>query len=350
MEEELAKDEYVCLFFDLEGYGAPSEWISDLFVKVVSGKEAKLKNKASMLFTNLCKGMGTSESATEAVLRGLFDASNWRERGNAIFEALVNSLEEKKRLVVFLDELAVMIEHFKDQNNDQKKEADIFLSWLHGIQQKHSGKLSFVAASSIGLSPLLNKLGLSSRMNAFSVFPLDAWDKETAVRCIRALADGEGTQISDDVALCMVEFIGWCSPLYVQLFFGVLKDSFQDKVCTCDDAAKIYREKIVRGPEGSYQLTHMEERLRNFFNEREYGLAMRTLSCLSKTDAPVMEGELVDRVKPEVRNETSFQYIMQNLEHDGYIEKNENGWFFRPGLLKDWWRHRYGDMYNETPS
>jgi len=339
-EEELTRRGHTCLFFDLEEYGAPSDWISDWFVKAVSGKEAKLTDKVSMVLKKLYKGVGTADSVAVAVLKGLFDTSNWRDGGNYIFDALVNSIEDSKRFVVFLDELAVMIEHFKDQ----KKEADTFLSWLRGVQQKHCKKLSFVAASSIGLSPLLNKLGLSNRMSAFDIFPLDAWNHETAIRCIHALARGEGTAISEDVALCMVEHIGWCSPFYVQLFFDVLKDECRGRECTRADAEKIYHEKVVRGQKGNYQLNHLEERLRKIFSELEYTLAMQVLSCLSGADTAVAEKELVARAKSEKYYVDSFQNIMQNLEYDGYIEKLENGWVFQPRLLKDWWRHRYGDI------
>ena len=340
VEENLRKEGYTCLFFDLEGYETPSDWISDWFVKAVSGKEAKLKGKVSMVLKNLCKSMGTTGSAEEGVLRGLFDTSNWRDRGSAIFDALVNSTEETKRLVVFLDELAILIEHFKDQ----KTEADIFLSWLRGVQQEHHRRLSFVAASSIGLSPLLNKLGLSDRMNEFFTFPLDAWSHETAIQCIHALARGEKKEISDDVALCMIENIGWCSPYHVQLFFDVLKDEFQGKECTCEDVTRIYNEKLVRGHSGNYHLNHLEERLRKFFKEREYILAMQALSHLSRVDEAVTGKELIERAKSDGLDVDSFQYVMQNLEHDGYIEKLENGWVFLSKLLKDWWRHRYGDM------
>jgi len=342
--EALTRKGHTCLFFDLEGYATPSDWLSGWFVKVVLGKETKLADKVSIVLKNLCKDMGTSETVAEGALKGLFDTSNWRNRGNDIFDALVNSLEEDKRLIVFLDELAVMIEHFKDKKADQKTEADFFLSWLRSVQQKHCDKLSFVVASSIGLPPLLSKLGLSGRMNSFSTFLLDAWNHETAVRCIQALARGEKMTISNDVARCMVEHIGWCSPFYVQLFFDVLKDECRDRVCTREDAAKIYHEKVVRGQKGNYQLNHLEERLRNSFSEREYTLAMQILSCLSKTDEAVAGKELVERAKSKRYYVDSFQNIMHNLEHDGYIKKLENGWAFQSGLLKDWWRHRYGDM------
>jgi len=342
--EELTREGHTCLFFDLEGYDTPSDWLSKWFVKAVSDKETKLADKVSIILKNLRNGMGTSETLTEGFLKGLFDTSNWRDIGNDIFDALVNSLEKDKRLVVFLDELAVMIEHFKDKKADQKTEADFFLSWLRSVQQKHCDKLSFVVASSIGLPPLLNKLGLSGRMNSFSTFSLDAWNHETAIQCIHALARGEGMAISDDVARCMVELIGWCSPFYVQLFFDVLKDECRGRICTCEDAAKIYREKVVCGQKGNYQLNHLEERLRNSFSKREYILAMQILSYLSKTDEAVAGKELAERARSEKYYVDSFQNIMHNLEHDGYIKKLENGWAFQSGLLKDWWRHRYGDM------
>jgi hypothetical protein len=141
----------------------------------------------------------------------------------------------------------------------------------------------------------------------------------------------------------MVDRIGWCSPFYVQLFFDVLIGKCKDKVCTCEDVTKIYKEKIVAGQEGNYQLNHLEERLRKIFNEQEYALAMQVLSHLSGIDKAVAEKELIEQAKSGEYYVKSFQNIMQNLEHDGYIEKLENGWIFRSRLLKDWWRHRYGD-------
>jgi hypothetical protein len=70
---------------------------------------------------------------------------------------------------------------------------------------------------------------------------------------------------------------------------------------------------------------------------------MQVLSCLSGLDKAVTGKELIERAKSEGYYVDSFQHIMQNLEYDGYIEKLENGWVFRSGLLKDWWRYRYGD-------
>jgi predicted transcriptional regulator len=71
---------------------------------------------------------------------------------------------------------------------------------------------------------------------------------------------------------------------------------------------------------------------------------MKMLSCLSKADEAVEKTELIERAMTGKNYEKYFQNIIQNLEHDGYIEKLENGWIFRAVLLKDWWRHRYGDM------
>jgi hypothetical protein len=101
----------------------------------------------------------------------------------------------------------------------------------------------------------------------------------------------------------------------------------------------------VRGQKGINQLNHLEERLQKIFREQEYMLAMQILSCLSWVDEPIPVKELVERAKSgEYYYVDSFNYVMQNLEHDGYIEKLENGWIFQSGLLKDWWQRRFGDV------
>lgn len=351
MEKELENAGHTCLFFDLEAYESPAEWIAAWFIDAVLGRDATLTKKIGTVVKNVCARWAVSfDTTAEGVLRGLFDASNWRERGDGLFEALVKSLRESpaptKRLIVFLDELAVMIEHFGNQRED----ADRFLAWLRSVQQRYHDRLSFVAASSVGLAPLLNKLALSNRMNAFSIERLEAWTPETAVRCIHALARGAEMDLDEGVAECMVRHLGWCSPSFVQLFFDVLRDEYRGRNCTCEDVEKIYREKIVRGYRGDYQLNHLEERLRNTFNEDDYAQARGVLAFLSNLQGPgstgaeaVAEKELVAYAQSEGYYTASFGNILQNLEYDGYILKDNRGWFFRPGLLKDWWRHRYGD-------
>ena len=71
---------------------------------------------------------------------------------------------------------------------------------------------------------------------------------------------------------------------------------------------------------------------------------MKVLSYISGIDKAVTEKKLVEHAKSGGYYIDSFRHIMQNLEYDGYVEKLENGWVFQSGLLKDWWRHRYGDV------
>ena len=331
---------HTCFFFSMERYTSPSEWIADWFVKAILGKGLTLPEKALMGLKKIISGMGTSDSVSEVFLKGLFDTSNWRRAGDELFDTLASACEEGTRVVVFLDELAVLIEYLVAEDG----KPELFLSWLRSIQQKHHKKLSIVIASSIGLYPLLNKLGLNDRMNAFLTVPIDAWDQETAIRCIHALARGYSLDIDSETPNRIVNLIGWCSPMYVQLFMDILADERLGGTCTCNDAERIYSEKIVRGQTGNYQLSPMEERLRKIFNEREYAQAMQWLSLLSASDHPVSSSELTAHAKVKGYYVDAVSNILLNLEHDGYIEGSRQGWVFRSKLLKDWWKNRYGDQ------
>lgn len=339
-KKELEKSGHTCFFFNMERYTSPSEWITDWFIKATLGEDLTFSKKIQLSLKKILSDMGQTDSLSERVLRGLFDASNWRRVGNDLFDALVTACGEKARVVIFLDELAVLIEYLVAGSESPA----VFLSWLRSIQQKHHEKLSFVVASSIGLPPLLNKLGLSHEMNAFLTVSIDAWDHKTAIRFIHALAHGYNITVEDEAASCIVNLIGWCSPFYVQLFMDILADECPNRPCNCEDAKRLYREKLVKGQKGNYQFSPMEERLRKIFNEKEYDQAMQWLSLLAAAEKPVSTHELTTHAKTRGYYVSAVNDILHNLEHDGYIEDSGQGWVFRSKLLKDWWRNRYGDQ------
>lgn len=103
----------------------------------------------------------------------------------------------------------------------------------------------------------------------------------------------------------------------------------------------IYEKHVVRGNAGNFQLSHMEERLRKSFSEKEYDLAMNILWSVAQLGDGVQQSCL-DRISADSKTGAdSLRSVLDVLEHDGYLERSGNEWRFLSKLLRDWWSVRY---------
>lgn len=339
-EKVLEGSGHSCFFYTLEG-SSPADWIYKLAFDMY--ERANVKDSVVALIKNV---LSSEKLSWQEALKSITNSEQWDRQGKNFFKALHDSCPEGKRIVILLDELAIMVQNMQDN----RPENEHFLEWLRSIHQEYHKKISFVIASSIGLHPLLKRLKLSTHVNYLENFQLDAWRPETAKECILALSRGtEGKiEISPETAERMTEMIGWCSPYYVQAFFSAVHDflTINKRVsCSIDDLQEIYYKHLIRsiGP----TLCHMEERLGKSLSKQENSLAREVLNMMSLNDGDTAKAEL-RKIKDgkEFRNkinEESFRNVIDVLEHDGYIEESDAGYHFLSKLLRDWWRKRYGN-------
>lgn len=340
-----------CLFHDLEGYKAPSEWISKMYVDMLSDTNIKgIKQIAANLLKNAATTLSNKDildQGIQGILKGFLDATQWRQNGGHLFQTLTESCPEGKRLVIFLDELAVMIQKMQEfqtedcRHNEPHQDVDVFLAWLRSIQQRFPTKISFVVASSIGLPPLLGRLGLSRHMNAFVSFKLDAWTPEVAQECILALGRGASLQLSEEVIQCMIDLVGWCSPYFIQVLFDAVHDHCSGETCTREEIQAIYEKYVIQGSAGNFQLNHMEERLRKGLPKKEYELAMKILSSVAQSGEGMQKNSFDKICTDTTTSKDSLYSVLSVLEHDGYLEHKGSEWRFLSKLLRDWWSVRY---------
>jgi len=346
-ENDLKDSGHICFRHNLEGFKSPSDWMYKLAEDMY--KNASFTESITAIIKNVIL---SGESDIQDMLRSAINSERWHIQGVNFFKALYDSCPNEKRIVVFLDELAVMIEKMqKEQDKELRRteaheEVTHFITWLRSIHQNFHGKISFVAASSIGLLPLLERLNLSVHVNYFADFFLEAWDAETSKECILALARGKEIKISDETAGIMTEMImtsGRCSPYYVQVFFSVANDNLFSKErdsYSKDELSEIYRKYLIRGNAISPTLNHAIERLEKSLSSEEYNLAEQILSKLAQ-NGEITAKSKVKNIKSET-NEKSFRYVLNILKHDGYIEETDDGYYFRDKPLRDWWRNKYG--------
>ena len=235
---------------------------------------------------------------------------------------------------------------------------DEFLSWLRKSVQAHQGRISVILSGSVGLDPILRQAGLSAHANIFSLFDLKPWSEDTAFACLAALAETYGLTLPSAVREDMCRRLRCLIPHHVQQFFDNLDLHLKRtgrRDATLDDVERVYTDDML-GPRGQLNLEHYETRLRMLLGNEGYRVALEIL-----TETAVNDGRLsrdaVDRyrgyfpvqIQTPPSGEADFmpvEEILYVLEHDGYLERREDGYQFVSGLLEDWWRLRHGGWWH----
>ena len=280
--------------------------------------------------------------------RSVLDAGNWRHHGHQLVRRCASF---DKPVVVAVDEVPIFLSRLL-REEDGAARVDVFLSWLRAAFQQQAGTSAvLVVSGSIGLAPLVQRLGISDRINHLDPFRLGPWDRETSVGCFEELAASGGFAVDEGVAEAVYDCLGIGIPQHVQSFFARLRDYAlrHDRECiTMEDVDAVYRTELL-GPSGQNDLAHYEARLRDGVgDETRYGIAMEILA----------EAAVQGVFTPEARHhlETRYSKLPSNaprqvietldvLVHDGYLESDTEGYRFASNLLRDWWRARFRDHY-----
>ena len=348
-------ERYVCLFVDLQKAASGSDAIVELSLAVQPHKP--LWNKTKEVFANVIEAVrekvekvGVGELGV--TLRAGLTAGNWAGKGDQLFAILAGS---EKPVLLMLDEVPILINRMLKGEDftvtaERRKETDEFMSWLRKNSIRHQGKLRIVISGSIGLEPILHQARLSAGINNFVPFELKAWDEDTAVKCLEALANEYGIKYEEGVVTNMAERLGCCIPHHVQMFFSHVYDRCVRKgvmACSREDVIQVYEGDML-GVRGHVELTHYEERLEQVLGPEIMPIALEMLTeaavvgCLSREAIGALQKDykFTERATGDIQKE-----ILWVLEHDGYLKQEDKGYVFVSKLLRDWWKSRYMNFY-----
>ena len=353
-----AKAGYATVFVDLEDAGDIADAIAAIATEATSVTGAW--RRIQSLFANALRGV--HEQVEELAiadarvkLRAGIDAGNWRRKGDGLFSVLA---ESDLPVVLAIDELPILVDRLLKAGGENvapkgKAMADSFLSWLRRNGQTHRGKVVMILSGSVGLGPVLRRAGLGTQANIYSPFDLKPWDLETAVDCIGQLAETYKLDLPLDIRRAMCIRLRCQIPHHVQLFFDNLHEYLRRvdrKTASFEDIERVYTNELL-SVRGQVDLEHYEIRLRLVLGTQGYQIALELL-----TEAAVANGFLSDEAVGRFRQRsiipdldasphTSLEDVLHLLEHDGYLERHDNGHRFVSGLLEDWWRGRHGQYF-----
>ncbi len=302
-------------------------WVSDK-VEEVSAAEFRLKIRAGL------------------------NAGSWRHYGDQL---LRDCVAQDKPVLLVIDELPIFLKRIL-HGDDGARRVDEFLSWLRGVLQSiGDGSLVLIVSGSIGLEPLVKRLGIPDRINHLSPFRLGPWDRKTSVTCFEQLAESYGLQVEDEVPNAVYDALGLGIPHHVQSFFARLRDhaTMQDRDgVTVGDVEEVYRTELL-GPSGQNDLMHYETRLKEGVEEKSYSIVMEILAEAATQEVFTSDAQrCLERLYSAVVDDAAGRIMdaLDVLVHDGYLEAGLGGYRFPSRLLKDWWAARFRDHHTPLKS
>ena len=339
---------WVFLFTDIEGATCAEDVVASV---------AKAVHPVRPISSRIATGMRRwiSESVEEVSaldfgvkIRAGLNAGSWRTIGEKL---LGECATHDKPVLLVLDELPIFLKRMLREPGGERR-IDEFLSWLRGALQAVGGKsLSLIVSGSIGLRPLVHRLGIPDRINYLDSVRIGPWDRETSVRCFLCLARSHDLRVEEGVAEAVYDALGIGIPHHVQSFFARLRDfavMHGRGSVMVGDVGEVYRNQLL-GPRGQSDLVHYETRLKDGLEDANYSIAMEILAeaATQGVFAPAARNcltQLYSEVLDDVPGRISD--TLEVLVHDGYLKAGEYGHRFPSRLLKDWWSARFRDHHS----
>lgn len=274
--------------------------------------------------------------------RAELNSGNWQRFGYKLISACA---KHRQPVLLVIDELPIFLSRLS-ANTEGARQVDEFLSWMRHALQTIDNCPVVILAGSIGLLPLVERLGLPDRINHFAPFRLDPWDRDTSISCFQRLAKKYELRSEEDVAGAVHDVLGLGVPHFIQRLFAQLKDLSEMRTGTGvvkQDVAEAYRNGLL-GPWGQGDLIHYETRLRAALGEKSFAIAMEILAetatqgIFSGSARRIIENQLHDRFTD---GSERVRQILGVLEHDGYLARHPQGHRFEFKLLRDWLKARY---------
>jgi uncharacterized protein len=290
------------------------------------------------------KSKGTIEQILTSIkpsfeYEGMKGTLEWQSKKADIYEKLKQLLDHQEPTLIMIDEVTILLNSFLEDKENGIENVKFFLNWLRSFRQVTGTKIQWVFCSSIGIDNFTNQHNLSYTFNDVTSFPIGAFNENTSIGLLKALAKSDSLPITDEIIKEMLAKIGWLLPYFLQ----ILHFKFNSLI-------KIEGDKInEKTLEKAYQLL-IEEKHLNTWNERlkDYGTleadARLLLTHICKTKNGASRNSLISLLikkynDPE-KSEEIVSKLLYMLKNDGYLVEEGGKYLFRSPLLRDFWFNR----------
>jgi len=339
------------VFVDLEAAGGPEDAVAEIAARSesVSGAWQAIKSGFASTLRGVIQHIdevGVSEARVK--FRAGVDSGNWQHKGDLVLQALAAS---RKPVVLAIDELPILVSRLLKGGDgtitlERTRLAEEFLGWLRKNGQAHQGQICLILSGSVGLQPILHQVGLTAQANIYSPFDLRPWNEPTATECLAELAETYELALSPEIRADMCRRLRCLVPHHVQQFFDHLHEHQRRHgrhSATLDDVAHVYEQELL-GVRGQTDLDHYESRLKMALDQQGYRAALELLTEAA-TNAGQLRADAIALYNDDYGDAVLIRNVLHLLEHDGYLERSDDGYRFVSALLEDWWRARHGQYF-----
>lgn len=343
----LEADNWIFLFADVEGASSAEDVVADIAQAAhpIRPISSRLQSAMRRLFSETVEEVGALEFRIK--IRAGLNTGNWRRHGEQL---LRDCAGQEQRVLLVIDELPIFLNNLLS-SEDGARQAREFLSWMRAaFQGLDSRSPVLVVSGSIGLQPLVRRLGIPDRINYLDPLRLGPWDRDTCIACFNLLAENYRLRIEDGVAAAAYDALGLGIPHHVQSFFARLREFAimnGRSLLTKKDVETVF-STVLLGPSGQNDLVHYESRLKDTLGADNHKIAMEILAeaATQGSFSRSAENSLEDLYAPVIADVKSHILdVLDVLVHDGYLEPMHSGYSFPSRLLKEWWAARFRDHY-----
>ncbi|MBI3272710.1 MAG: ATP-binding protein [Planctomycetes bacterium] len=360
--DHMTKGGYYALFVDVQGCTRPEDVIVE--ISKATRIHKPLWDRTLDIFKSFLSSLGQSiDSVALDLIHLKFKegvAEAWAVRGDRLLESLATA---ERPILLCLDELPVMLTRLLSSGPGGRETTAVFLSWLRKVCGEHQGRIRFVICGSIGLEPIVAHAGLSHTIAHLRPFHIGPWTREVAGGCLDALAEHYAVQLPPAAKDEMLRLLAICVPHHVQMFFGHMLDDCrrrQANAVSAEDVRRVY-ESAMLGPRGHAELADYEERLRRVLGPEATPLALDFLTEAAVAGKLTHDSisVIAERSAPATTDRPALTCgVLDVLVHDGYLLRSmsapgsapalaqtaaeTDAFEFVGGLLRDWWRRRFG--------
>lgn len=273
-------------------------------------------------------------------------AAEWFAYGERLVGLLAR---DEPRPLLLIDELPILVANIARRDAE---EARRFLRWFRVARTAPGTRTRFVVGGSVSLVASLDELGLVDTISDLMPVALEAFDRATAESYVRAVFEDRGLPLRRDIAETVLEIVGEPIPFLLAVLLSATFDRLRKPGETLTpELVRATFEEDVLGGGTSAVFQHYRSRIDQYYSGREGPAALSLLGLLSRAEAPVERTTLYHSYlqggnrRPSTGSEESFRRLMNRLENDFYVVRQDGGYAFHSRVLQLWWSTHYGYQY-----
>jgi len=334
MLEKAKRADWLTVNINLEQYNE-LEFINEFVKQLISQSTIeKVKQGGEKLLEQI------KQLKPKIAYEGVEVSWEWQSQKKDLYEKLTNLLDHKKPVLIFLDELTVLLSKLIEQDNGIDKVTDL-LHWMRALRIKNASKIKWIYCSSVGIENFTHTYNISESLNDVSNYYLKSFDNTTSKNMLIELGKNNAVNLNELVIDAIIEKLDYCLPFFLQIMYE--KISYLVKVEGKEQDETIVTEAYNRIIEEKHFNTWIERLEKQYGDLANHSFTLLKHICQEKKGSKRtnLQNQLEAKINDREKVESVLSRLLYMLKNDGYLIEEEGLYKFRSPLLRDFWFKRF---------